>query len=216
MTTNFVIGIDLGRHNEPPSLAVVERRNYTPPPPIGIHITNAPAPTLPTYKCVNIGMFSPNTSNSDVAAAVQEMLRREPALKNGAQIVLNEGPVGPPVADLFRRTIDLRLWRIAITNGSKADRSSVPFNVPRRDLLYLLQTLLDEQRCTLVSGNRYADALVEQMKTVDIKPPTTNDELAWRDQKHDGLVFAVSMACWLFENMTLDRREAHSYSVSSW
>lgn len=211
MTTNFVVGVDFGLPHEPPSLAVLERRHYTPPPPIGLNVLNAPDPTVPEYICRHLDSLPPDASNGTVAQQVQRMLQASDALR-GAHVIVNEGPVGPAVVDLLRRTVATRVWRTAVTNGAKADRSSMPFNVPRRDLLMLLQTLLNEGRCTF-ARNRYADALVEQMKTVTIKPPTTNDELAWREQQHDGLVFAVAMACWLFENVTLDRRTSTSVDL---
>jgi hypothetical protein len=70
--------------------------------------------------------------------------------------------------------------------------------VPKKDLVGVLQVLLQERRLKVAPALEHAATLAGelqhfQLKTVPLKP----DVLEWRERPHDDLVLAVAIAAWL-------------------
>ena len=231
--TDYVLGLDFGRQHEYPAWAIVQRHGYTPRPratstsvptyegrafdgTVRTHVVGpAPRPAPPHYTCPGLGKWEPSATYTAVAEDIARMPEEQPKLANMV-VVVNQGPVGQPVTKLLRDRLSLPVRSVVITNGVDVAWDS-PTKVPRLHLLTLLKALIDDKRLIISGAHRYAQALGEQMRNVQIKQPSYDEELALREQPEEGLVFAAAMACWAFENLNLDERRASSHSGSfSW
>jgi hypothetical protein len=73
--------------------------------------------------------------------------------------------------------------------------------VPKRDLVGVLQVLLQTRRLRIASQLPEATILERELLAFRAKTPTSGAEVAeaWRERPHDDLVLAVAFACWLGE-----------------
>ncbi len=74
--------------------------------------------------------------------------------------------------------------------------------MPKRDLVFTMQVLLQTQQLKVAEGLLDAAVLVEELLNfrVKIDPLTAHDSYgAWREKEHDDLVLAVALACWYGE-----------------
>jgi len=97
----------------------------------------------------------------------------------------------------------LRPTGILIHGGDKATHESNTWRVSKRDLVGVLQVLLQNQRLKIAPGP-LSDVLASEMLNfkVTINPATAHDSYsAWREAEHDDLVLAVALACWWGQQM---------------
>jgi hypothetical protein len=85
-----------------------------------------------------------------------------------------------------------------ITGGDRESRGGGYYRVPKRDLIIQLQVLLQCEALRIAAGLEHAAALVAELREMRVKmTPAGNEQYgAWREGKHDDLVFAVALACW--------------------
>jgi hypothetical protein len=72
------------------------------------------------------------------------------------------------------------------------------WRVPKRDLVAVLQVLLQTGRLKIASALPDADTLQRELLAFEVKiTSAANDTYgAWREGAHDDLVLAVALACW--------------------
>ena len=77
-------------------------------------------------------------------------------------------------------------------------------NTPKRDLVSVLQVLLQSKRLKIAAGIEHRDLLLNELSTFSAKITTTAHDTyeAWREGQHDDLVLALALACWSFERAT--------------
>ncbi|HEY5869419.1 MAG TPA: hypothetical protein VI542_28300 [Candidatus Tectomicrobia bacterium] len=76
------------------------------------------------------------------------------------------------------------------------------YNVPKRDLVGILQVLLHAKRLEFAAGHPMMPVLVQELTNfkVMIDPHTAHDSYAaWREGIHDDLGLATALACWYGE-----------------
>ena len=71
--------------------------------------------------------------------------------------------------------------------------------MPKRDLVGILQVLLQSRRLRIAGQLPEAAILEQELLCFRAKTPTAGveDAEAWRERPHDDLVLAVALACWL-------------------
>lgn len=189
----YSAGLDLGQATDYSALAIAER---IPPPQPGGKATYH----VRYLERLKLGMPYP-----EQVAHVKRLLEMPP-LKGHVTLALDYTGVGRPVADMFRQArIPCRLYLIGIHGGEKVlwddtDRSLV--RVPKRDLVAVVQVLLQSGRLKIAEALPEAQTLVKELLhfRVTIDPATAHDRYsAWRDGHHDDLVLAVALACWIGE-----------------
>ena len=107
--------------------------------------------------------------------------------------------VGRPVVDLLRRAnLEAILMPVTITSGQMETREQGFYRVPKRDLIIGLQVLLQRGCLQIAAKLPFARKLVEEMEAMEVRvSPAGNEQYAaWREGKHDDLVFAVALAYW--------------------
>jgi hypothetical protein len=121
----------------------------------------------------------------------------------GTLLAVDQTGVGRPVAELLETAAGAyTLTRVIVTAGHTAgwndDRARL---VPKRDLVGVLQVLLQTRRLQIASGLPEAATLKRELLAFRAKTPAAGAETtdSWRDRPHDDLVLAVALACWVGE-----------------
>ena len=136
----------------------------------------------------------------DIAKKVLAV-QKAPALAGKADLIVDSTGVGAPVVDLLRES---RLDPIAITihGGVTVSREGRDWKVPKRDLVGVLQVLLQSGRLKVSNKLKLGPVLQAEMLNFKVKidPITAHDSYsAWRDNEHDDLVLSAALACWWAE-----------------
>jgi hypothetical protein len=87
--------------------------------------------------------------------------------------------------------------------GDKASHEGESWRVPKRDLVGVLQVLLQTGRLKVASKLKLGPVLSQEMLNFKVKidPMTAHDShSAWREEDHDDLVLSVALAAWWGEN----------------
>lgn len=190
---NFYVGVDLGQSNDFTAIAIIEK--------LGSGVQSQ-------FRIRRLERTR-GTPYPAIVTRVKSVMFRLP----GATLVIDGTGIGQPVCDMFEQA-NLRPISIFIHGGDKAtcDESenvkarakgwvtgqSRRWRVPKRDLVGVLQVLLQNQRLKIAPGP-LSDVLAREMLNfrVKIDPQTSHDSYsAWREAEHDDLVLAVSLACW--------------------
>lgn len=70
--------------------------------------------------------------------------------------------------------------------------------VPKKDLVGVLQLLLQEKKLKVAKDLEHARTLLDELQHFKIKTAPLKDDAAieWRERPHDDLVLAVAIAVW--------------------
>ena len=110
--------------------------------------------------------------------------------------------MGAPVIDLFQQE-GLEPVGVLIHGGDKASHEGESWRVPKRDLVGVLQVLLQTGRLKVAGKLKLGPVLSQEMQSFRalIDPMTAHDSYsAWREEDHDDLVLSVALAAWWGEN----------------
>ena len=187
MDTDFLIGLDLGQAQDYTALTVLER-----------HKKERPA----VYHLRHLERFKLGTPYPDQVARVQAIANRLP-LRDKSQLIVDGTGAGRPVVDMFHaaRIPHLPIISIYITGGNLVTEEGRIYKVPKRDLVGVLQVLLQSGRLKVAENLRDGDLLVQELLNFKVKISTTAHDSyeAWREGDHDDLVLSTAMACWYGE-----------------
>lgn len=202
--TRLFLGLDLGQAQDYTALAVVERTTHAGRPREHAvrHLKRWPLGT--PYPAIV----------AEVAALVRRVnaSRARPRLEvfDGFDLPLPVGTlavdatgVGRPVVDLLRQAgMPCRLQAVTITAGHAATAGPGGVNVPKKELVSVLQVLLQSRRLKVAAGLPDAATLVRELTTFHTKITLAGNETfgAWREGAHDDLVLAVALAAWFAEH----------------
>ncbi|MEX0822685.1 MAG: hypothetical protein WD021_11100 [Rhodothermales bacterium] len=197
------IGIDLGTINDFTAVAVVQR--YGEQKTI---IARGDRPVVQEkwrfkeYRVLHLERYlgEPYTA---IVEKIRALLER-PELK-GSRLVVDGTGVGRPVIDLLVEK-GLQVTPIIITGGSTWTEDVVngqhEYRVPKRDLVGVLQVLLQNRQLKIPGSIDLKDQLVTEMQNFKVKLNAETGHASfehWRSSDHDDLVLAVALPCWLME-----------------
>jgi hypothetical protein len=192
----YFVGLDLAQASEYTALAVLER-------PV-ILLREPPEKRRPAYSLRHLQRFPLGTHYSAIGAAVRQLLNL-PSLV-GADLVVDQTGVGRAVvnllADDWRDRVTYTFWPITITAGHEATiGSSGELQIPKMELVGVLQVLLQTRRLGVARTLPHAAVLVAELEDFQMKAPTLKPDMfeSWREGPHDDLVFAVALAAWVGE-----------------
>jgi hypothetical protein len=182
----FYISVDLGQSRDFTAVAVVRR------------IGN-PA----YYQVKDLHRFSRGTSYPEIVEKIKSVVKHpyfEPNL-----LVVDGTGVGAPVVDLFKRD-GLHLIPIIIHGGDQITYDKT-IRVPKRDLVGVLQVLLQTKRLKIAAVLPDVGTFVEELSNFQVRISDVGHDSygVWREGVHDDLVLAVAMACWAAEKNFLPR-----------
>ncbi len=184
----FYIGLDLGQASDYTALAVLERLE-----PEGDRKEAA-------YHVRHLERVR-GLPYPDIVAKVATMLE-SPALKGNSSIVIDQTGCGRPVFDMFKEA-GLAPIGVQIHGGDRVTHENDNWRVPKRDLVAVLQVLLQSKRLKIASRLELGAILQAEMLNFKVKidPTTAHDSYsAWREADHDDLVLSVALAAWYGEN----------------
>ena len=181
---SYLLGLDLGQASDYTAIAVLEKTHDEPA----------------RYDCRHLERMKIGTPYPAVAAHVGEMLQ-SPALRGRTTLVVDNTGVGRPVVDMLNRD-GLQPRPITITGGDAVTRDGPGHRVPKRDLVAVVQVLLQTSRIRFARDMPMVPTLVKELQDfrVKINTLTAHDSYgAWREGTHDDLVLAVAVAVWYGE-----------------
>ncbi len=143
------------------------------------------------------------------------------ATLRSALLVIDGTGVGAAVCDMVNRellkahaadsshTLPLR-WKtcsVTITGGLAVSQvGSGRWHVAKKELVSVLQVLLQTRRIHVADSLPEAKTLVRELQTFRVKITAAGNESfeSWRERDHDDLVLAVALACWAAERLQFD------------
>jgi hypothetical protein len=188
---SYYAGLDLGLPGQFSALAVVEKRCVRTE-----HGFEADA----RYAVRHLQRFPPGTPYSAVVEAVRAVFADPPV--KGGNLTVDQTAVGRAVFESVRDAkTGAHVIGLTVTAGHGVQVDDWGgWLVPKKDLVGVLQVLLQEMRLKVAQTLDHARTLTAelhqfQLRAVPLKP----DALEWRERPHDDLVLAVGIAAWQAE-----------------
>jgi hypothetical protein len=195
----FYIGLDLGKRQDPTAIAVVER----------IELAQAwQATAFHSLRVRHLERVPLGTPYPGVVARIREIVQKVQELGPCALAVDGTG-VGEPVVDMLRAArIGCDITAVTITGGEtqrnlagkggSGNGGGAAWSVPKRDLLALVQVLLERNELRLAKGLRELGPLLRELTDVRSTRKANGRERLGADGcgEHDDLVIALALACW--------------------
>jgi len=191
VTTQTIVGLDLGQRQDFTALAAVERTR----------VEGQDA----TYRVRQLRRWR-EVAYTDIRDQVAERLRVW-GLTTDDTLVLDGTGVGVAVTDLFveakrQGAIPAAVSAITITAGFEATRVPGGWHTPKRELIATTTVLLEQRRIEVIGGLPESATLKAELGNFRTKVSAAGHDsyAAWREQDHDDLVLAVALACWSGEH----------------
>jgi hypothetical protein len=196
VTTRYFVGLDLGQAQDYTAMAVLTR-------PLLVGGEQGEA-RRPPYAVPHLQRFPLGTPYPRIVAAVLDLLCT-PQLR-GSFVVADQTGVGRAVVDMLEEAMRGRFvgqfCPVTITSGHEVTLSEAgEFRVPKKELVGVLQVLLQTRRLRISQALPEASLLVKELETFQVKITEAANEVygAWRAGQHDDLVLAVGLAAWAGE-----------------
>ena len=189
----FIFGLDLGQSQDYSALVLLERT----PPRLDEAPMQAPVQIPAFYTLRYAHRWPLGTDYVRVVRDVAHRLARQPVGGEAALVVDRTG-VGQAVVDFIRKA-RLRPIAVHVHGGVNVTTDSPHYGVPKRDLVGVVQILLQQERIVFPRAMPLIGPLLKELQSfrVTLDPHTAHDSYsAWREQDHDDLVFALALACW--------------------
>jgi hypothetical protein len=192
----FVLGADIGQAHDYTALVLLEHVGDE------LHVRY--------IKRLNLG-----TSYPDQVARIAQ-LAASPELGQDVVVVVDGTGVGRAVVDILKlalKPLDVPLVSITITGGTTMTRTSrVEWSVPKRDLIGAAQVALQQKRLRIAASLSQAQTLVDELVAYRVKISEDGHDSYGngRDQPHDDLVLAASIATYAATRSTGARRMMHA------
>ena len=186
---HYYLGLDLGQQNQFTALAVLEKTETADP--------EDREQTVNTYAVRHLERFPVGTVYAQVFERVLGLFA-VPPLKGG-ELVVDQTGVGQAVIDMLQHMRGRPSFTsVAVTAGLKASHDKGVWLVPKRDLVGVLQILLQTRRLKVADTLPESPTLVKELENFQVKPAPAgaDDLLLWREEVHDDLVLAVAVAAW--------------------
>jgi hypothetical protein len=120
-------------------------------------------------------------------------------------VVYDRTGVGAAVGDVLDRAeIDAPLVGVSIHGGDRVTFEGGVYRTPKRDIVTALVVGFQNGTVRIAAGLDLAPVLTAELQNFRLKinPETAHDSYsAWREDQHDDLVLAVSLAVWYGEWM---------------
>ena len=204
MRVDYIIGLDLGQGPDYSAVCVVKRMQARPEPPSHPENVrrNPPRPRVgkATYAVNYLHRYPLKTRYNEVVEDVVRLKASKP-LNGKATVVIDRTGVGKSVFDMFLAA-GLRPIGVWVHGGAKERRDADGWNVPKRNLVGVMQVLSENKRLKIVPTLPHAPLLIEELKSFQAKISATGHDTYgatpddWRTSPNDDLVLSVAFACW--------------------
>ncbi len=196
--THYYLGLDLGQRKDYTAIAVVEREE-----PVlfrfdYVRWLRQEEKLAPKFAVRYLERVALGTSYVSIVGRVRDMVRT-PELRARCTVVVDGTGVGGAVVDLLRESdMDCELVAVQITGGGKARSERGVWNVPKRDLIGVVQVLFEQRRLMFAEGMPRVKTVVDELMAMRVRVTNDGNEQygAWREGAHDDLALAMALACW--------------------
>lgn len=189
--STYLIGVDLGQANDYTALTVLQRDQAQD----GI-----------TYQVRHLERLKLGTPYPAQVHRVAELFVSVKALGAGTpRLIVDQTGVGRPVVDMLRQAGMTELEAVTITAGDAVSRDGRDYRVPKRELVSVLQVLLQSERMTIAADLPEAATLTKELLAFRVKFSAKGHDSYgndWRENAHDDMVLAVALAAWAGERAT--------------
>jgi hypothetical protein len=186
----FVVGLDLGQAQDYSALCALEVSTAADPA--------TPGRLLRSLAGRHLERFPLRTSYLAIGSRIAELMSNPPL--RGAPLVVDQTGVGRAVVDILRGlALPCRLVPVTITGGSAVtEAEDGSWHVPKKELVSVLQVLLQARRLAFARALPLAAALERELGTFTARITAAANETfgSWRERDHDDLVLAVALAAW--------------------
>jgi hypothetical protein len=200
----YYVGLDLGQANDPSALAVLEQ-----------------TPTLvqgfcPSYACRHLQRWPLGTAYTAIVADLSQLLLLPPL--PGSTLVVDATGCGRPVVEMMRQAqLPVCLVPVMITAGHALTAGADGYYVPKRELVSMLQVLLQSRRLQVARALAETATLERELLGFQTRiTPARHETFAGRSNVHDDLVLAVALAGWAGETLGRHKQERAEREVVLW
>jgi hypothetical protein len=157
----------------------------------------------PVHSRRHLKRFPPGTPYAEVIATVRNLLQTSPL--PGSTLVVDRTGVGQAVLSLlhdgFVNQVTCQYMAVSIDSGVDPSIGEGSIQVPRKELVGVLQVLLQNRRLKVPSSLPDANLLVDELVKFRAKVSVASDHTleSWREGPHDDLVLTVGLAAWQSE-----------------
>lgn len=179
-----LLGLDLGQAKDPAAL-------------IGADVTDLPGGRH--YSVRFIHRWELGTRYTEVVEDLRGWTAK-PQLAE-APVIIDQTGVGRPVVDMALALLTVPVIPVTITGGFTASEQPDGWHVPKKDLVGAVQIVLNQRRIEFAKTPLTA-TLVKELDDFKVKISKAGNETfgEWREGKHDDLVLALAILCWIGEN----------------
>jgi len=220
----YLIGLDLGRQHDYSAIAIAERR--------AVRAPDAPAdiPGQPARFAAGVGAYDivhlerqrgePYTA---LPGRLRDLLRAIDRAHEGRHrrpaktaLIVDQTGVGVAVVDILRAAGHEPV-AVTIHGGDATTRAEDRgWRVPKRELVGVVQVLLQARRLRVAAELAHAPTLVAEFQNFKAKISLAGHDSFgagedWREGNHDDLVLAVALACWFGEHVRVPLASVGSY-----
>ena len=208
---SYFVGLDLGQTSEYTALAILERTQPTNQTdssemfgigrcsdPDSVPVYENTPNTEKFYAVRHLERFPLGTSYPSICERVVDLFEEPPLL--GGTLAVDQTGVGRPVVDMIRKARpQANIRPITITGGYDVVPDGSGWQVPKQDLVSVLQVLLQSRRLQVARALPMASVLVRELEAFRAKITLSVNEViaSWREKDHDDLVLAVAVAAWV-------------------
>lgn len=225
MPPEYLIGVDLGQTNDYTAICVLQR-DTRPTGRTRTRLTDSWGGGLGTRQVPEVeGAYqvrhldrlplgTPYPEQVEKVSEVVERVRQQQAANASPwqsdpkprppRLVVDQTGVGRPVVDMLRKAGHRALTAVSIHGGEASSREGSDWRVPKRELVSVLQVLLQTDRLAVAASLPHAQTLTREMLAFKVTfSKTGHDSYGndWRENAHDDLVLAVALAAWVGERM---------------
>lgn len=204
----YIIGVDLGQAQDYTAICVLQRDTRR-------DTTRQPATSESVYQVRHLERLPLGTPYPQQVERVGQVLERVkhqqdfehtwPRPKPGTpRLVVDQTGVGRPVVDMLRQAGMRGLTAVTITAGDTPSRDGQDYRVPKRELVSVLQVLLQTDRLAVAAALPEAATLTQEMLAFKVTISKTGHDSYgndWRENDHDDMVLAVALATWAGESI---------------
>lgn len=209
--TDYLIGVDLGQTNDYTAIAVLQRTEAV---TIDVQPSHSPAKKSGyTYLVRHLERLALGTSypaQVDRVGQVLHQVNQQAGSQNAtARLVVDQTGVGRPVVDMLRKAGHAGLIGVSIHGGDQTIRDGREWRVPKRELVSVLQVLLQTKRLQVAAALPEATTLTREMLAFKVEISKSGHDTYgndWRENPHDDMVLAVALASWAGETGLLVTR----------
>lgn len=224
-TTAYCIGLDLGQKNDYTALTVLRQRAV----PTGAFTTmrsdhgyvEQVAVTESHYDMIHADRWRGRPYHEvpgivkDLYPALRQAVRDEiaadpdwsdrmPDRNVPTNLIVDGTGVGIAVVDTLRKA-GLGCVSVTIHGGDAVSRDGNEYRIPKRELVAVLQVLLQMRRLGISNQIPLAEVITRELENFRAKITLTGHDTYgagadWRDGNHDDLVLSVAMAAWYGEH----------------